>query len=276
MRQSIDVGSVGRAYIVWQDWRAWATGGVAEIYFMQINPSLDDQNGDAADPLVIKTVDDRALTPDDGVKSFLPFCRLSPDDGRIRVTWHEITKGKLHYMVVSTNGTVVANLGRLSIWSLTYTLWTNAHIAFGSKPRVVWPDSRNGYAQIMMFSPEVEVPPSPVGDGDGAGCLIATAAYGSPMEPHVKVLREFRDRFLLTSPEGKAFVDLYYAYSPPVADLIAKHGALRAVVRWSLMPLVGVSWTALNLGSLPTLALVVLLPALMIATTTVFFRKVRL
>jgi hypothetical protein len=152
-RQSIDVGSDGRAYIVWQDWRAGATGGEAEIYFMKIDSSLDDQDGSAADPSVIKTVDDTALTADDGVKSFLPFCRLSPD-GQIHVTWHEGVKAALHYMVVAGDGTVVANIGRLSRWAFTATAWTNAHMAFGSKPHIVWADVRNGYPQIMMFSPE--------------------------------------------------------------------------------------------------------------------------
>jgi len=50
------------------------------------------------------------------------------------------------------------------------------------------------------------------------------------MEPHVKVLREFRNRFLLSKSVGRAFVDLYYEYSPPVADLIAKKDTLRATL----------------------------------------------
>jgi hypothetical protein len=85
----------------------------------------------------------------------------------------------------------------------------------------------------------------------GGGCFIATAAYGSPMERQVMVLHGFRDRYLITNPLGQAFVDLYYAYSPSVADFIAKHGTLKAVVRWSLLPLVTVCWLTLRVGPAP-------------------------
>jgi hypothetical protein len=108
------------------------------------------------------------------------------------------------------------------------------------------------------------------GEG-GGGCFIATTAYGSQMEPHVKILREFRDSFLLNNPIGKAFVQLYYTYSPPIADFIAKHANLRAITRLSLLPIVGVSWVALKIGPVYSLALMFLLVSGLIGI--VRFRK---
>jgi len=58
---------------------------------------------------------------------------------------------------------------------------------------------------------------------------------------------------------GKDFVRLYYAHSPPMADFIAKHDSLRAVVRVSLLPVVGVSWIVLKIGPVSTMALILLL-----------------
>lgn len=92
-------------------------------------------------------------------------------------------------------------------------------------------------------------------DGGGGGCFIATAAYGSLMEPHVKILRDFRDRYLLGNTIGDNFVRLYYIYSPPIADFISKYDSLKAMVRISLLPVVGLSWVALKIAPLPTVAL---------------------
>jgi len=91
--------------------------------------------------------------------------------------------------------------------------------------------------------------------GGGGGCFIATAAFGSLIEPHVRLLRQFRDRFLLTNTPGKIFVRLYYAYSPPMANFISEHDSLRMMVRWSLLPLIGLSWMLLHLGIMYTLLL---------------------
>ena len=85
--------------------------------------------------------------------------------------------------------------------------------------------------------------------GGGGGCFIATAAFGSPLEKHVQLLTLFRDQYLLTNGPGTAFVDFYYAYSPPMADFIAQHDGLRSVVRFALYPLIGFSYIVVK-GSL--------------------------
>jgi hypothetical protein len=84
--------------------------------------------------------------------------------------------------------------------------------------------------------------------GGGGPCFIATAAYGSYLDPHVSVLRAFRDKYLLTNQAGRAFVDFYYRTSPPVADYIRQHESLRTVTRWALTPVVYVIQYPFALG----------------------------
>jgi len=79
-----------------------------------------------------------------------------------------------------------------------------------------------------------------------AGCFIATAAYGTPMAQGVQVLREFRDEHLLSSAMGGVLVDFYYKASPPVAEFITEHPALRPVARAALVPAVVMSTLVVN------------------------------
>jgi len=69
-------------------------------------------------------------------------------------------------------------------------------------------------------------------------CFIATAAYGSYLDPHVDALRHFRDNVLLHSTGGIWFVNQYYRHSPPIAAFIAGHDSLRYCTRLVLTPLV--------------------------------------
>ena len=83
---------------------------------------------------------------------------------------------------------------------------------------------------------------APSSGGGGGGCFIATAAFGSPLERSVKILREFRDRFLLTNHMGRTFVRWYYRHSPKYAGIIAKSETLKAMTRVALLPLIGIAY----------------------------------
>lgn len=73
---------------------------------------------------------------------------------------------------------------------------------------------------------------------DDRGCFIATAAFGSYLDPHVQALRDFRERYLLTNGPGREFVSIYNRFSPPVSDFIRDHEILRTATRVLLTPVV--------------------------------------
>ncbi|MFH1092806.1 MAG: CFI-box-CTERM domain-containing protein [Candidatus Omnitrophota bacterium] len=74
--------------------------------------------------------------------------------------------------------------------------------------------------------------------GSGGGCFIATAAFGTKMAKEVRVLCEFRDKYLLTNYWGTKFVKFYYKYSPPIADRIRNNESAKAMLRLCLQPLI--------------------------------------
>lgn len=92
------------------------------------------------------------------------------------------------------------------------------------------------------------MPGDVVGLLDKKKCFIATAAFGSPMDAHVEMLRTFRDRILGRNWAGKEFIKFYYKHSPPLAQFIAEHDSLRAVVRGILWPIIFFAELALGWG----------------------------
>ncbi|MEM3608346.1 MAG: CFI-box-CTERM domain-containing protein [Candidatus Bathyarchaeia archaeon] len=73
-------------------------------------------------------------------------------------------------------------------------------------------------------------------------CLIATAAYASPMDPKVQELRSFRDDIVLKTRLGSAFMECfnawYYSFSPYIAEAERRCEPLRLGLRTILIPLI--------------------------------------
>ena len=91
--------------------------------------------------------------------------------------------------------------------------------------------------------PTQPTPPDPTPNlysSDG-GCLIATAAFGSEMAPQVQHLREIRDEVVMQTESGAAFMaafnQLYYSFSPSMADLERQHPAFKELVRVAITPM---------------------------------------
>jgi len=96
-------------------------------------------------------------------------------------------------------------------------------------------------------------------------CFIATAAYGTPMAKEVEILREFRDKYLMTNPVGKALVEFYYWMSPPIAEFITQHPSLKPIVRVGLLPVVAMSTVAVNTAPAEKMGVVGLLVLVSVA-----------
>ncbi len=76
------------------------------------------------------------------------------------------------------------------------------------------------------------------GFSGGGYCFIATAAYGTYDDKYVKILRDFRDRILLTNDLGQAFVVWYYRHSPPWANWLRHSPIARRITQILLLPLI--------------------------------------
>jgi len=148
---------------------------------------------------------------------------------------------------------VIASIDQAGI--LTY--WTNPN---GTSPNAM------NFAITPTGTTQAAQPQPVYGLLDGQGCFIATAAYGSILQPEVATLRAFRSKILLQSEWGQSFVRWYYHNSPTYAQKLSQHEAWRFVVRGMLWPLVWFADLALWLGLWPAIAIVVGLLVLLVLT----------
>ena len=104
-------------------------------------------------------------------------------------------------------------------------------------------DEQQGF-QVLKQDEEPQTDPEPVEEQgtDGGGCLIATATFGSELAPQVQLLREVRDNILLTTDSGSGFMStfnqLYYSFSPTIADLERQSPIFKETVKLFITPMI--------------------------------------
>ena len=95
-------------------------------------------------------------------------------------------------------------------------------------------ESVNGICEVIQTAEQ--------SSEEGGGCLIATATYGSEMSQQVQQLRELRNNQLLQTESGTAFMstfnDIYYSFSPTIADMEREHPMFKEAVKLAITPMI--------------------------------------
>ena len=81
-----------------------------------------------------------------------------------------------------------------------------------------------------------------VSSNNKGGCLIATATYGSELAPQVQFLREIRDNKVMSTGLGASFMtgfnQLYYSFSPTIADMERNNPVFKEIVKIGITPMI--------------------------------------
>jgi len=101
------------------------------------------------------------------------------------------------------------------------------------------------WTDVSTFSKNISTEPAKettsVKSGNGGGCLIATATYGSELAPQVQQLRELRDNQLLQTESGSVFIsgfnEAYYSFSPIISDYERENPYFKEAVKLTITPM---------------------------------------
>ena len=100
----------------------------------------------------------------------------------------------------------------------------------------------SGTTNSDKFTQEVSKVNFSQNNSSGGGCLIATATYGSEMAVEVQQLRELRDNQLMNTESGTQFMgmfnDVYYSFSPIIADYERENPLFKEAVKIAITPLI--------------------------------------
>ena len=141
-RPFVDIDSEDRIHIAWHDSRFYQNGtGQHEIFYMKIDPYLDDRNGNSADPEAIKVVDEMLISENDNVHSFLANIAVDKHDMAHLVWINDYSWSSeyvdIYYALVNATGDIIIPESRItqSNGTLDFAYW---YYSSNRNPEITW------------------------------------------------------------------------------------------------------------------------------------------
>jgi hypothetical protein len=155
---------------------------------------------------------------------------------RFKVLQIHFINSELSYSIVYVN---VEEWFRYEVMAFVETV-QNFEAIFDGKMQPI-DFATNPVFQRVITDAKAKPEPPPLPPARIGGCLIATASYGSELAPQVQLLREIRDNTVLQTQSGTSFMtafnQLYYSFSPTIADYERENVVFKETVKLALTPL---------------------------------------
>jgi len=143
-RPFVDIDSEEQIHIAWHDSRFYSNGtGEHEIFYMKIDPYLDNRNGTSADPEAIKIVDEMLISNNDYVKSYLANIAVD-EHGIAHLVWiNEWTSGSgdIYYAQVNATGDIIVPETRIT-YSKGILNFAEYYYSYNRNPEIAVADWR--------------------------------------------------------------------------------------------------------------------------------------
>jgi len=151
-RPFVDIDSKDKIHIAWHDSRFYSNAtGEHEIFYMKIDPYLDDRDGDAADPDAIKIIREKLISENDNVKSFLTNIDVD-EHGMAHLawinswTWSDVD---IYYALVNATGDVIVPESRITQTNGTLN-FANWYSSSNRNPEIAVIDGRIFIVDMAM------------------------------------------------------------------------------------------------------------------------------